>query len=218
MKRLVIVAGSAVVLGLTACGGGGSTTSTSPSAEASSSQIAPADLQTYTSDQFGYSFQYGKPFEINSDAKLDAQTDKGAAETTAVFDTSGSQVDGQYRDAFMVSVYPLNATIDESNIDQVATELEQNVLPQLQKSSDNLQYGDLTSTDVNGVPGYQVDATFDVGSTPMKTTLYFLFDGSTEYQLLTQATADNWDALQPDFEQMVNSFTVSPAGASPAAS
>lgn len=216
MKRLIAAAGCALVVGLAGCSGNAEV-STSTSPQASDTALAPADLQTYTSDQYGYSYQYAAPFELKPDATLDASTDKGAAETSAVFDTDGAKVNGQYRDAFMVSVYQLNTTIDESNIDQVATELEQSVLPQLQKSADNMQYGQLTSTDVNGIPGYQVDATFDADGTPMKTTLYFLFDGQTEYQLLTQATADNWDQLQPNFEQMVNSFTVS-AGASPAAS
>lgn len=209
MKRgLIAVVGLVATIGLAGCSGsadGGGSSAPSTSASAS------APVQTYTSDQYGYSFQYSAPFEVKSDTTTEAETEQGAAESTAVFDTTGSQVGGQYRDAFMVSVYPLSTTVDESNIDQAATEIEQSVLPQLQQTAKNMQFGELATTDVNGVPGYQVDATYEVESTPMSSTIYFLFDGDVEYELLVQATTENWQGLQPAFAQMVDSFTVAPS-------
>ena len=74
---------------------------------------------------------------------------------------------------------------------------------------EDMQISELVSTEVNGLKGYQADATFTVEGTPMTSTLYFLFDGDLEFQLLTQGATDRWSELQPTFEQMVNSFQVS---------
>jgi hypothetical protein len=136
----------------------------------------------------------------------------------AVFDTEGTQVGGQYRDAFVVNVYQLNTEITEENLDAVQEELEASVIPQLTQSSEDMQISELTATTVGGLSGFQADATFSVEDTPMSSTLYFLFDGDIEYQLLTQSATDRWEELQPTFDQMVNSFAVSDAAAeSPAA-
>ena len=206
--RAIAIAGLALVIGLGGCSSGGEATSDS-SANASAQQSAPANATTYTSDQYGFSFQYAPPFEEKSDTTWDAQSSASSADTVAVFDTEGTQVGGQYRDAFVVNTYQLNTEITDENLDQVATELEQNVIPQLEQSSQDMQISELVSTEVNGLKGYQADATFTVEGRPMTSTLYFLFDGDLEFQLLTQGATDRWSELQPTFEQMVNSFQVS---------
>jgi hypothetical protein len=208
MRVSAVVAGIVLVVGLGGCSAevsvGGD--SASPTAE----QSAPAaDVTTYTSDQYGYSFQYAPPFEEKTDTSWDAQSEASSADTVAVFDTDGTQVGGQYRDAFVVNVYQLNTEITDENLDQVAAELEQSVIPQLEQSSEDMQISELVSTEVNGLKGFQADATFSVEDTPMTSTLYFLFDGDLEYQLLTQAATDRWEELQPTFDTMVNSFQVS---------
>lgn len=213
MRRSIAIAGLALVIGLGGCSSGSDTT-TSESPAASAEQSAPADATTYTSDKYGFSFQYAPPFEEKSDTTWDAQSEASSADTVAVFDTEGTQVGGQYRDAFVVNTYQLNTEITDENLDQVATELEQNVIPQLEKSSQDMQISELVSTEVNGLKGYQADATFTVEGTPMTSTLYFLFDGDLEFQLLTQAATDRWSELQPTFEAMVNSFQVSGDAAS----
>jgi hypothetical protein len=222
MRKTAVFAGIALVIGLGGCssssdsGSGGE--SASPTAEATTQ--APADLTTFTSDKYGFSFQYAPPFEEKTDTTWEAQSDASSADTVAVFDVEGTQVGGQYRDAFVVNTYQLNAEITDENLDQVAAELEQTVIPQLENSSEDMQITELVSTEVNGLKGFQADATFTVEGTPMSSTLYFLFDGNLEFQLLTQAATERWEELQPTFEQMVNSFQVSgeaAASESPAA-
>jgi hypothetical protein len=226
MRATVAIAGLALIVGLGGCssssdsGTGGE--SASPTAEASPSSALPADAKTFTSDKYGFSFQYAPPFEEKSDTTWQAESEASAADTVAVFDVEGTQVGGQYRDAFVVNTYQLNTEITDENLDQVATELEQNVIPQLEQSSDEMQISELVSTEVNGLKGFQADATFSVDGTPMSSTLYFLFDGNLEFQLLTQSATDRWEELQPTFTAMVDSFQVSgePAAAateSPAA-
>ena len=222
MRKTAVIAGIALIVGLGGCssssesGDGGE--SASPSAAATSE--VPADVTTYTSDQYGFSFQYAPPFEEKSDTTWEAQSEASSADTVAVFDVDGTQVGGQYRDAFVVNTYQLNTEITDENLEQVATELEQSVIPQLEQSTDDMQISELVSTEVNGLKGYQADATFTVEGTPMTSTLYFLFDGDLEFQLLAQSATDRWSELQPTFETMVNSFQVSAdaaASESPAA-
>jgi hypothetical protein len=218
MRISVVAAGVALAFGLAGCSaevnvGGNSETSASPTVE----QSVPSDAQTYTSDKYGFSFQYAPPFEQQSDTSWEAQSGASSADSVAVFDTEGTEVGGQYRDAFVVNVYELNTEITEANLDQVKAELENSVIPQLEASSEDMQITELTPTSVGGLSGYQADATFNVEGTPMTSTLYFLFEGDIEYQLLTQSATDRWQELTPTFEAMVNSFTVQPgAAASPA--
>ncbi len=221
MRKTAVIAGIALIIGLAGCSSsseGGAGDSASPTAEATTA--VPADVTTYTSDQYGFSFQYAPPFEEKSDTTWEAQSEASSADTVAVFDVEGTQVGGQYRDAFVVNTYQLNTEITDENLEQVATELEQSVIPQLEQSTDDMQISELVSTEVNGLKGYQADATFTVEGTPMTSTLYFLFDGDLEFQLLAQSATDRWSELQPTFQTMVDSFQVSAdaaASESPAA-
>lgn len=214
-----VMAGAALIVGLSGCsaevsvGGDSSETPT-----ATVEQSTPADATTYTSDKYGFSFQYAPPFELKDDTSFEAEGGASSADSVAVFDTEGTQVDGQYRDAFLVNVYELSLEITADNLDDVKTELEQNVIPQLEQSSEAMQISELTPTTVNGVNGFEADATFSVGDTPITSRLYFLFDGTIEYQLLTQSATDRWTELSPTLEQMVNSFTVSDTAAATPAS
>lgn len=215
MRATIAIAGLALIVGLGGCSSssdsstGGDSASPTATASASPSSALPADAKTYTSDKWGFSFQYAPPFEEKSDTTWQAESEASAADTVAVFDVEGTQVGGQYRDAFVVNTYQLNTEITDANLDQVATELEQNVIPQLEKSSDQMEISELVATEVNGLKGFQADATFSVDDTPMTSTLYFLFDGDREFQLLTQSATDRWEELQPTFTAMVNSFQVS---------
>lgn len=220
MRISMAVAGIALAMGLAGCsaevsvGGGGN--SETPSASASAEQTMPTDAQTYTSDKYGFSFSYAPPFKQLNDTSWQAQSGASSADSVAVFDTDGTEVGGQYRDAFVVNVYELNATITDENMDDVKSELEQSVIPQLEQSSEDMQISELTPTTVSGLNGYQADAQFSVDDTPMTSTMYFLFDGDIEYQLLTQSATDRWDELAPAFEAMVNSFSVAPTSAASA--
>ena len=216
MRISMAVAGVALAVGMAGCSaevsvGGGSSESSTPSASAD--QTMPADSKTYTSDKYGFSFSYAPPFEQQNDTSWQAQSGASSADSVAVFDTEGTEVGGQYRDAFVVNVYELNATITDENMADVKSELEQSVIPQLEQSSADMQISELTPTTVSGLNGYQADAQFTVEDTPMTSTLYFLFNGNIEYQLLTQAATDRWQELAPTFEQMVNSFSVAPTAA-----
>ncbi len=214
MRISVVVAGAALAIGLAGCSSSAEVSvGDSPTASASAEQSVPANATTYTSDKYGFSFQYAPPFEQKDDISMDAESGASSADSVAVFDTEGTQVGGQYRDAFVVNTYQLTTEITDENLDQVQTELEQTVIPQLEQSSEEMQISELTPTTVAGLSGFEADATFTVEDTPMTSKIWFLFDGDLEYQLLTQSATEEWEGLQPTFDQMVNSFTVAPVAA-----
>ncbi|MFN8124965.1 MAG: PsbP-related protein [Candidatus Nanopelagicales bacterium] len=220
MKPLPVLAASLlVVTGLVSgCSAsvsvGDSTTSAAPAPDTSSS----VDLtETITNDQYGFSFKYAPPFEPQEDTTFSGEGGADSANTTAVFDTEGSQIGGQYRDAFVVNVYELQAEITEDNLADAKAELENSVIPQLEQSTDDMKISEVTETTVAGKPAFSADATFTAEGKGITSTLYFVFDGNREYQVLTQAADENWDGLQPTFDAMLGSLTITGASASPSA-
>ncbi len=173
--------------------------------------------QTLTNDEYGFSFGYAPPFEPQAGTEFSGGGGADSTTTEAVFDTAGSQVGGQYRDAFVVNVYPLNAEVTKENLPDARAELENTVIPQLKASTPGLSVSSLTETTVAGSPAFSADVTFEVEGQPIQSTMYFVFSGKTEYQILTQATKKNWDDLQPTFAAMVASFTITGASATPTA-
>ena len=79
------------------------------------------------------------------------------------------------------------------------------------------EISEITETTVAGKPAFTADATFTEEGKGISSTLYFVFDGSTEYQILTQAADENWDKLQPTFAAMLNSMQITGTSASPSA-
>lgn len=188
--------------------------STAPAPENSS------DVQlteTITNDQFGFSFMYAPPFEPQDDTSFSGEGGADSANTTAVFDTDGAQIGGQYRDAFVVNVYPLQTEITPDKLPDAKAELENSVIPQLEASTQDMKISEITETTVAGKPAFTADATFTEEGKGISSTLYFVFDGSTEYQILTQAADENWDKLQPTFAAMLNSMQITGTSASPSA-
>ncbi len=188
---------------------------TTPSPEATTDSGVQL-TETLSNSEYGFSFMYSPPFEEQDDTSFAGEGGGDSSTTEAVFDTEGAQIGGQYRDAFVVNVYPLSTTITEENLPDAKAELENTVIPQLKASTPGITITPLVDTTVAGKPAFEADVAFDVEGEPIKSTMYFIFDGSVEYQILVQSAAKNWDGLQPTFDAMLQSFTLTGA-ASPSA-
>ncbi|MDZ7576634.1 MAG: PsbP-related protein [Candidatus Nanopelagicales bacterium] len=205
-KPAVALAASAA-LALAGCSVSLSGPTPDPSAPPASSSPAQSSLgNTYTNDKYGFSFDYPNQFRQIKATDWRAQAGAGSAESVAFFDTSGSKAGGQYRDAMVVNVYQLSQPITGENISLAESELEDSVLPQLRASDPTMQIGALQPVEINGIPGFVSDVSFVTDGTTIKSRAYFLFAGDIEYQILVQAADSKWAALQPTFEQMVQSF------------
>jgi hypothetical protein len=164
------------------------------------------ELKSYTSEAYGFTFQYPKDWKLQEGAAAEITAGSGAKASVGVFDPKGAKAGDKYIDMMQTAVYELKVSIDESMMPDVKTELE-GVLAQLEAQSPDMKMqGDLTQTTVNGMPGFMVTYTFDQDGEPATSTLYFLFDGAIEYQVTVQAATKNWQSLKPLFDTMVASF------------
>lgn len=210
MQRFAVLAAAALVAtGLVSGCSASVSVGDDPTTQASPGQNAGPELtETLVNDQYGFSFKYAPPFEPRDDTSFAGEGGENSTTTEAVFDTEGSQIDGQYRDAFVVNVYPLQVEITEDNLPDAKAELENSVIPQLKQSTPGMEISSLTDTTLGGKPAFMADASFEVNGQPIKTTMYFVFDGKVEYQVLVQAAEKNWEGLQPTFDAMLQSFTL----------
>lgn len=217
MRRLVVAASGVVLsVGLLAGCSASVSVGTDPSPTGDVATDGAVSLtETLVNDQHGFSFGYAPPFEPQDDATFDSGSGSESTDTSAVFDTEGSQIDGQYRDAFVVNVYQLTREVTEADLPAAKAEIENTLIPQLKQSTPGIQFTPVTETTLADKPAFRTDASFDVNGQPIESTMYFIFDGNTQYQVLVQAAEKNWDSLQPTFDAMLQSLTIYGSSASP---
>ena len=164
-----------------------------------------AGTKTYTDRVYGYSFDYPGDWVVQEGDPADVTAGNISKSGISVYDPEGAVADRSYIDLFMVSVYELAVTVDESMMPEVRREVER-LLIDLEDQGDWTRTTDLADAAVGGIDGYQVTYTFTTDGVPTTSTFYFLFTGAIQYQLTLQAATKTWDQKQPDFEQIVESF------------
>jgi hypothetical protein len=164
---------------------------------------------TYTNDEYGVSFDYdGGMFTETSDTSAAGSVGGDAVFKIGFFDTDGTKTGDQYRDGFVLNLYKLNTTIDESLMPAVKDELEK-LLPELAKAfGSGADFSSLEAIDVDGTSGFTADATYEMDGTDFKATMYFLIKDDMEYQLTMQGAASRWSELEPGFQQVIDTFAV----------
>jgi len=163
--------------------------------------------QSYSDPDFGFSFEYPGDWQLVESDGADINTGADPAKVITVGDPEGASSGDTGLDLFMVRVYELTQVVDEDSMPQVKPILEELLAGYAGQDPTYQPEGELTQTTVNGVPGYEVTATFEWDDgTPMRTTFYFLFAGDVEYQLVLQASEDTWEADHAVFDGFVSSF------------
>jgi hypothetical protein len=166
-----------------------------------------SEIETYTSPGYGYSFQYPGDWELREDSSVEVTSGIAAAGSVSVFDPSGSEIGGSYVDMAEVSVYELDFTFDESLMPDIKTELERVLTDLATQDATWKTVEPLSETKVGGLSGYKATVTYMTDDSPMTSTLYFVFNGNIQYELMLQAASDNWDERQAEFDAIVASFT-----------
>ncbi len=180
----------ALVVSLAACGGSSS----------------DGSVKTYTDDKYGYSFEYPDDWKVEEAGEADVSAGAVAAGSTGVYDPEGAVAEDTFIDMMQVSVYELNVTVDESTMPAIKTEVE-TVVASLESQAGDIQtVAPLADAKVGGMDGYTVTYSFDKSGAPVTSALYFMFSGNLEYQLIVQAAEGNWEANQPIFEAILDSF------------
>ena len=133
----------------------------------------------------------------------------GETASTAAGGSAGGGVK-TYIDLAQVSVYKLSVAIDSSMMPQIKTEVEAVLASLESQAADMKTVESLSETTVGGMTGYKATYSFSKSGAPVTSTLYFLFNGSLEYQLTLQAADENWEAKKPAFATLVASFKPRP--------
>ena len=170
-----------------------------------------SSAKTYTDSSYGYSFSYPAGWKIQTGATSDATAGSSAAGAVAVYNSAGTTVDKIYVDLAMVMVYKLTVAVADPWSPQTQAQLEGLVTDLQGQTSDAKVEQALEQTTEAGLKGYAVTLTFTKGGRPMRSTLYFLFDGTIEYQVTQQAAVATWQATKPALDNIVATFKPGPA-------
>jgi uncharacterized protein YndB with AHSA1/START domain len=164
-----------------------------------------SDEKLYTDSTHGYSFTYPNGWKVQ-EGTSDVTAGGQSTGNVGVYDTNGTKVGNTYVDLAMVMVYKLSFTVDDPWSSDIKTELE-GVLTALENQTTDVQVEKaLSQTTTAGLKGYSITYTFTKDGTAMRSTLYFLFDGTMEYELTEQAAVSAWETTKPALDGIVSSF------------
>ena len=184
-----------MVVTLAACGGD------------SGGSAATGDVKTYTDETYGFTFEYPSDWKLQETAdQADVTSGASAAKMVAAYDPDGAKSETSYTDLIEVSIYELSGTVDDSVMAQLEEEVK-TVFAGLESQANDLKVVEgMTAFSTAGVKGWKITYSFDKEGVPAQSTLYLLFGGSLEYQLLVQSATANWQTDQAVFQAFVSSF------------
>lgn len=170
----------------------------------------PAETETYTDADYGYSFDYPSDWKLDEDSSAEVEGGIAASKGVSVHDPEGIRSEGYYVDLFQVSIYELNITVDESTLPEIKPQLEEMIAGIGSQDSSWKTLEPLADAEVSGLSGFKTQVTHLMDGKQVNSQLYFLFDGNTEYELMLQAATESWDSIQPDFDAILASFKPGP--------
>ncbi|OFW56747.1 MAG: hypothetical protein A2133_12245 [Actinobacteria bacterium RBG_16_64_13] len=163
-------------------------------------------VKTYTDADYGYSIEYPGAWELQKGSNVDVTSGLTATNSVSVFDPDGASSGGSYIDLCEVSVYELSVTVDDSMMPDIEPQVEA-VLADLASQDPSWETVEaLSDTSVGGLTGFKTTVSYLMDDTPTTATLYFLFNGSIQYELMLQAATEEWDAQQTSFHAILVSF------------
>ena len=185
---------AALVLAATACGGNGGSS-------------AGGGTETYTNDQYGFSLAYDTMFTQGTPSG-GGSSGTGSAFDIAFVDTKGTQAGGKYLDGLQISVYVLARALKPSEVPGLKGQVDGIVKQLMAKLTSAKVLEPLSTTAVNGVPGFTVSYSFVQEGVKLSAASYFLFAPQYEYEITGQASTGNWNELSPTLNAAIQSFTV----------
>ena len=165
-----------------------------------------SSVKTYTDKSYGYSFSYPSGWKVQAGATSDATAGGSSAGTVAVYNPDGTTAGAVYVDLAMVMVYKLTATVDDPWNPATQTELEGLVTDLQSQATDMKVEQALAQTTNASLKGYVATVTFTKDGTPMRSRLYFLFNGSIEYEVNQQAAIATWETTKPALDSIMATF------------
>lgn len=193
LTRTIILAAAVIVLSAAAaCGSGGG-----------GGDGDSAEKQTYTNAQYGFELTYTDPLSL-----VTVTPSGNEAYAIAFADKEGPLVDDQYANGIRVAVSELGQTIKAADVPKLKDELTKVLEEMVAGVSGGEMTGEVTAVELNGTPGYTLDYRFTMGGEQLACRLTVLIKGKNEYDITEQTVAADWDALSPNLDQAVQSFTL----------
>ena len=164
-----------------------------------------AGTKVYTDLTYGYSISYPGDWRLNNGTS-DVTAGGQVSGNVAIYNPEGSKAGDTYVDLALIVVYNLSTKVTDPWAASTQSELE-SVLTDLQsRTSDVKVVEPLKQTTAGGLKGYSVSYTFTKNGAALHSTLYFLFDGTREYELNEQAAVASWDKTKLQLDKMVDGF------------
>ncbi len=191
----------------TSAGAGGSST-TVPSATTVTASTGA--IKTYEDAAYHYAFDYPKDWQFTEDVSVTGSAGGSSVKTVGVFDSKGDRAGDTLLNGVAISIYKLNATVDESLMQAFKDELS-SALPSLEgQLTDPVTVEPLRSTSINGVPGFETTYTFKSGAKTLRSRMLFLVQGDVEYQITVQSVDGSWQKELPKLNLVLSSFRTLP--------
>jgi len=191
LTRTIILAAVVVILSAAAaCGSSGG-------------DGASEEKQTYTNAQYGFEMTYTDPLSL-----VTVTPSGNEAYAIAFADKDGPLVDDQYANGIRVAVSELGQTIKAADVPKLKDELTKVLEEMVAGVTGGEMAGEVTAVELNGTPGYTLDYRFTMGGEQLACRLTVLIKGKNEYDITEQTVAADWDALSPNLDQAVQSFTL----------
>jgi uncharacterized RDD family membrane protein YckC len=113
----------------------------------------------------------------------------------------------QEKSLVTVAAYRLNMPVTAENLDAAKAEVEELIQGLAKQEGGTVRAGPEEIT-AAGKPGLRFQVTATVDGTSLQSTLVFIFDGTTEYYLNCQRTAERAEEIERGCEQIVRTFKV----------
>jgi hypothetical protein len=168
---------------------------------------SPPAPKTYTNDQYGFSMTYDGRFE-EGPTTGDASAASRNAFLIAFPDKNGPMVNDTYADGLQVNVYALPRKLKPAEVPLLKKQVTKDATSIVAAVPGGKLEQPVEKITVNGVPGFSFGYSYLESDTPIRAKVNFLFKGQYQYALTGKATADTWDAMQPQLESTLLSFTV----------
>lgn len=198
------------VLAASACGGSAGGETAAPAATASPSPLPSALTETYTSQTYGFAFDYPSGFAVTVQPKFVQSTiavfSLALLPTDATTQAFGLAGGNSVRLVVLVSEKtPSWQDVDSEGVAQAMTAGMQDYLASL----DDLDSTGVEPTDIDGFAGAQAAYSYDTETGREDTWTLTLVEPESDYRLEVQATspADAADRLEPVWTEVINSFT-----------
>jgi hypothetical protein len=110
-------------------------------------------------------------------------------------------------DLVVVSAHQMNVPVTAENLDAAKSAFEGLVQQLADQAGGTVQAGPEEVT-VDGKPGLRFRLTGILDGTPFESTLVFVFDGTTGYEINCQHTTEKAEEIEQGCEQILRTFKV----------